>query len=109
MDVVCGDASLFAWGQGSQHCWESALPVSTLSAGGSASFAALAPLSLRNCMSYLSSSPAPPHPQMDLNYMAKHPGSEDVYSSFNLLMRRKPKVRGPACPLARRPAGWLAG
>lgn len=39
----------------------------------------------------------PPHTlpsllQMDLNYMAKHK-SEDVYASFNLLMRRKPKVR----------------
>jgi hypothetical protein len=29
---------------------------------------------------------------MDLNYMAKHSGSEDVYASFNLVMRRKPKV-----------------
>ncbi len=33
--------------------------------------------------------------QMDLNYMAKH-RSEDVYASFNLLMRRKPKVRSCA-------------
>ena len=28
--------------------------------------------------------------QLDMNYMAKHK-SEDVYSSFNLIMRRKPK------------------
>lgn len=30
--------------------------------------------------------------QADMTHMAAHK-SEDVYSSFNLLMRRKPKVR----------------
>ena len=35
--------------------------------------------------------------QMDADRLAKEPGSEDVYSSFNLLMRRKPKVGERIC------------
>lgn len=37
------------------------------------------------------SGPPPPNPhppQMDMNYMAKE-GGEDVYGTFNMLMRRK--------------------
>ena len=34
--------------------------------------------------------------QLDMEYMQEHK-SEDVYSTFNLLMRRKPKV-SVACP-----------
>lgn len=52
---------------------------------------------------------------MDLNYLAKHLGSEDVYASFNLLMRRKPKVgrqggwHSRALPHHRCGNMWLAG
>ena len=48
--------------------------------------------------------------QADMAHMAAHK-SEDVYSSFNLLMRRKPKAR-PAprrAPCALDPGPWTCG
>ena len=42
--------------------------------------------------------------QLDMEYMQEHK-SEDVYSTFNLLMRRKPKV-SVAC-LRRHPVAHL--
>lgn len=30
--------------------------------------------------------------QLDMDYAAANPGSEDVYASFNLIVRRKAKV-----------------
>jgi intron-binding protein aquarius len=36
--------------------------------------------------------------QLDMEYMKEH-RSEDLYSTFNILMRRKPKVRPRCSPL----------